>query len=45
MNHNELNIEEIVTELLNNLAERDNLNEDDVLKNLFLSWFFRNKFI
>lgn len=34
MNHNKLNIEEIVTELLINLPERDNLNEDDVLKEM-----------
>ena len=34
MNHNELNIEEIVTDLLNNLPKRDNLNEDDVLKEM-----------
>ena len=34
MNHNELNTVKNVIELLNNLPKRDNLNVDDVLKEL-----------
>ena len=34
MNHKQLNNDKVTVELLNNLAKRDNLNRDDVLKAL-----------